>query len=100
MPYVTITPSKISSKKYTAIFYDHNKKKIKTVHFGQANASDMTQHKDEERKKLYLNRHKALEDWNDPQTAGALSRWILWNKPSFRESVVDYMRRFGLKPLP
>lgn len=100
MPYVTITPSNISGKKYTATFYDHSKHKIKTTHFGSAGMSDMTQHKNEERKKLYIARHKAREDWNDPHSAGALSRWILWNKPSFRASVTDYMQRFGLKPLP
>lgn len=32
--------------------------RIKTVHFGQANASDFTKHKDVERKLRYINRHK------------------------------------------
>ena len=100
MPYVSISPSKISGKKYTAIFYDHNKNKIKTVHFGQSGASDYTIHKDDARKQRYIQRHEARENWNDPHTAGALSRYILWNKPSFRASVSDYMRRFGLKALP
>lgn len=100
MPYVNISPSKISGKKYTAIFYDHNKNKIKTTHFGQAGASDYTIHKDDARKQRYIERHRNREDWNDPHTAGALSRYILWNKPSFSASVSDYMRRFGLKRLP
>ena len=37
------------------------------------------------------------EDWKDPTTAGALSRWILWNKPSLSASFSDYKSRFGLK---
>ena len=41
-------------------------------------------------------RHKKNENWKDPTTAGALSRWVLWNKPSFRASVSDYKKRFNL----
>ena len=37
------------------------------------------------------------KDWKDPTTAGALSRWILWNKPSLKASFDDYKSRFGLK---
>ena len=56
--------------------------------------SDYTKHKDPERKKRYMNRHKKNENWNDYMSPGALSRWILWNKPSFRDSVKDYKKRF------
>ena len=63
-----------------AIFYDENNKKIKTTHFGAANMSDYTIHKDNERKERYLNRHKNNESWNDYKSAGCLSRFILWNK--------------------
>ena len=58
--------------------------------------SDYTKHKDPERKKRYIIRHKKNENWKDPTTAGALSRWVLWNKPSFRASVSDYKKRFNL----
>jgi hypothetical protein len=58
--------------------------------------SDYTKHRDDERKKRYENRHRSRENWRDPTTAGALSRYILWNKPSFRASVSDYKRRFNL----
>jgi hypothetical protein len=64
--------------------------------FGRQGMSDFTKHKDEERKQRYLDRHKANENWNKPDTAGALSRWILWNKPTLRESIQDYKERFGL----
>ena len=40
--FVSITPSKIKGKKYTAVFYDDNKKKVKTTHFGSAGMSDFT----------------------------------------------------------
>lgn len=37
------------------------------------------------------------ENWIDPMTAGALSRYILWNPPTLQASTADYARRFGLK---
>ena len=95
--FVNIKPSTSQGKKMMAIFYDMNKKKVKTTHFGQAGASDYTQHGDMARKTNYIARHKAREDWNDYMTAGALSYWILWNKPTLTASIEDYMNRFRLK---
>ena len=95
--YVSIGKSTRQGKKMMAVFYDHSKKKIKTTHFGQETASDYTIHGDIARKMNYLARHKEREDWNDYMTAGALSRWILWEKPSLTESIKYYMRRFDLK---
>jgi len=83
-------------KKFKAVFYlDGNKKK--TLHFGAKGMSDFTIHKDPKRKANYIARHKVRENWKVPDTPGSLSRWILWNKPSYNESVKDYKRRFKLK---
>jgi hypothetical protein len=95
--YVNIKPSTSQGKKMMAIFYDEAKKKIKTTHFGQAGASDYILHNDLTRKMNYLARHKEREDWNDYKSSGALSRWILWNKTSLKESIKDYMNMFKLK---
>lgn len=97
--YVNIGKSTRAGKKMMAIFYDMNKKKIKTTHFGQENASDYTIHGDIARKMNYIKRHEAREDWNDYMSSGSLARWILWNKPSLTESIKDYMNRFKLKQL-
>ena len=91
---VIIKKSTNSKKKYMAIFYENGKKK-KTTHFGCAGMSDFTKHKDEARKQRYMNRHKSREDWQNPMSAGALSRWILWNKPSLRGSINDFKQRFN-----
>lgn len=99
MPYLTITPSDMKTKKWKAIFYDHNKKKVKTVHFGAAGAEDYTQHKDPIRKDRYIQRHRANEDWNNPMTAGALSRWVLWEYSNFDKAVASFRRRFGFHSL-
>lgn len=94
---VEIKPSTNNNKKYMAIFFDDNNKRIKTIHFGAKGMSDFTIHKDKERKERYLKRHQKRENWNDPKTAGALSKWILWNKPTLKGSIRDYKKRFNLK---
>ena len=94
---VVISPSTNSKKKYMAVFKDSPSFTKKTVHFGSAGMSDFTKNKDEERKQRYLDRHRKNENWASPTTAGALSRWILWNKPTLRASIADFKRRFKLK---
>ena len=100
MVFVKITKSTQSGKKYTAIFYDDDKKKIKTTSFGATGYEDYTTHNDDERKKRYLDRHKnANENWADYKSAGSLSRFLLWNKPSFTASYNDYVNKFKLKKM-
>lgn len=84
-----IVPSNRKEKKFMAIFDDGKK-----VHFGATGYSDFTLHRDSARKQRYIARHSKREDWNNPRTAGALSRWVLWNKPSLKASIEDYYRRF------
>lgn len=86
-------------KKYKAVLTGPEGAK-KTIHFGAKGMSDYTLNKDPKRKERYLARHnpsKTSEDWKDPATAGALSRWILWNKTTYEASLKDYKRRFKLK---
>tara|TARA_R110000851_G_scaffold136186_1_gene271826 strand:- start:532 stop:822 length:291 start_codon:yes stop_codon:yes gene_type:complete len=92
---VVIKKSTNPKKKHMAIFYEGDKK-IKTQHFGSAGMSDFTINKDPTRKKLYINRHKKRENWNDYKSAGALSRWILWDKPNKQEAISNYKRKFNL----
>jgi len=70
-----IQPSERKDKKLVAVFDLGDT--TKTVHFGAKGASDFTLNKDPERKERYLNRHSKRENWENPLTAGALSRWIL-----------------------
>ena len=48
--------------------------------------SDYTKNKDPERKKAYLARHRANENWKNKESAGFWSRYLLWEKPSLREA--------------
>ena len=95
MDRVLIKESTRKEKKLMAIFSNKEGKTI-TIHFGSKGMSDYTIHKDIERMRRYEARHQKRENWNDPMTAGALSKWILWNKPSLRESIKDFKRRFNL----
>jgi len=97
MVFVQLKKSEIDTKKYTAVFYDDNRNKIKTTHFGASGYSDYTKHGDEERKKRYLERHRNSENWADYKSAGSLSRYILWNKTSVSGSYNDYIKKFKLK---
>lgn len=76
--------------KWIAHFDDGRK-----TRFGQFGANDFTITGNKEAKERYLARHKKDLETNDPQRAGYLSTYILWNKPTVRESVIDFNRRFG-----
>lgn len=96
-----IVPSKTDGYKYDAVFIEDEKEKV--VHFGASGYHDfILWNKDEgkifanHRKDLYIMRHKMKEDWNDPTSRGALSRYILWNLPTLEASIADYKKRFNL----
>ena len=97
----TLYESASSSKKYD-VFVVSSKGRIKKVSFGAAGYSDYTKHKDPERKQRYITRHKSRENWSKSgfETAGFWSRWILWNKPTIRDSLNDTRNQFSLKPTP
>lgn len=88
---ISIKPSEKATKKYKATFNDGT-----TTHFGSKGYDDYTKHKDDKRKSNYLARHRKNENWNNPKTAGSLSRFILWNKMNIKDSVANYKSRFNL----
>lgn len=86
---VIIQKSHRKDKKFEAIVNG-----TKTIQFGQAGASDFTQHGDLKRKDRYIQRHAKNEHWDDPLSSGFYSRWLLWNLPTLQESIRDMNRRF------
>lgn len=86
-----IKPSTREGKKYMAIFSNPKK----TIHFGAKGMDDYTLTHDKEQQEKYLKRH-AREDWNNPRTAGALSRWILWNTTSLNNNIKLFKQKFKL----
>jgi hypothetical protein len=66
-----------------------------TTHFGQAGGKTFIDEGDKAKRDAYLKRHKAREDWNDPYSAGALSRWLLWGDSTDLETNHrSFMKRF------
>tara|TARA_R110000772_G_scaffold214166_1_gene324743 strand:- start:698 stop:1021 length:324 start_codon:yes stop_codon:yes gene_type:complete len=107
MKLVKIISSGRKNKKYVAIFKltDGSEKK---VHFGQKGARDYTRISDRkssfyikdktEREKVkaaYISRH-SKEKWTSPDTAGSLSRYILWELPTMAASIKAFKKRFGV----
>jgi hypothetical protein len=78
--------------KYMAVFDNP----FEIVKFGALGYDDFTITNDTSQKKAYLARHRKRENWNDPRSAGSLSRFILWNKPTLEASIDDYVKRFNM----
>jgi hypothetical protein len=98
---LSVKPSTKAEKKLMATFDVDGKERV--VHFGSAKNKDFTiyyktegKEKAEKMKAAYLARHKVNENWNNPLTAGSLSRWILWNLPTVSASIKDFKKRFSL----
>jgi hypothetical protein len=95
MKLLKITVSKNSKKRYSAHFKKDDGK-IKVVSFGSPDHDNFTIHKNEKRKRAYLARHKKDLRTNDPTRAGYLSYYLLWNKPTLRQSIQDFKQKFNL----
>ena len=73
----------------------------KRVYFGAAGMNDYTTFnalERDERRRRYLFRHSAREDWNNPETAGFWSRHILWgDTPNIQTNLTKTLKKFNLK---
>lgn len=95
---VILRPSSRSDKKFSAeLFTDYDR--VGMIHFGANGYSDYPTHKDDKRKKSYIARHKPREDWtvSGIDTAGFWARWLLWNKPTYTQSIRDIENRFNVR---
>jgi hypothetical protein len=96
--YVNISKSKVDGKQLTAIFYDEIERKIKTVHCWVDGYIDYTTSpRDKGKRQQYISRHRTNENWNDPMSAGTLSRYILWEHPLLSTAINNYIKMFRLK---
>ena len=66
-----------------------------TTKFGQSNPKQGTflDHKDMTLRKNYIKRHLRDLDTNDFTRAGFLSLFLLWDKPTLKESITSYNKR-------
>jgi hypothetical protein len=84
--------SPVQGKKWRAIFSDGTH-----TDFGATGYQDYLSHHDKLRRANYLSRHRSRENWNDPKSAGALSRWILWgDSTSLETNLRQFKKKFSL----
>jgi len=80
-----------ADKKYRAVFSDGKK-----IDFGATGYTDYTLSGDKEKRARYLTRHRGNESWNNPRSAGALSRWILWgDSTSIQQNLASFKSKFA-----
>ncbi len=88
-----LTTLKSGPKKYQVTFLEGGP----TVKFGAKGYSDYTMHKDPERMRRYLIRHRRRENWSDPKTPGFWSRWLLWSAPTLSGAKKIIKNKFGIQ---
>lgn len=91
---MAIKKSHLPEKKYDAVFSHDGRTKV--IPFGATGYTDFIKSGDVERRDRYDARHKSREDWKNPMTAGALSKFVLWNKSSLGASIKDFKSRFNV----
>lgn len=81
---------------FEAVFTLEDGKK-KTVKFGTSSNYVTNPDKTKKDRTAYIARHAVRENWNDPMSRGALSRYILWgDSKSVVENTRAYRKRFNL----
>ena len=87
MKLVKVERSSRSSKKYVATFKIDGK--TKEIHFGSATSKTYLDHHDTKKRENYIKRHAVRENFNDPLTAGSLSKHLLWGRTtSLAENII------------
>jgi hypothetical protein len=86
--------SPVKTKKFRAVFSDGTH-----TDFGASAYTDYTISHDKEQRTRYITRHRNhSENWNNPRSAGALARYILWgDRTSVEANLRDYKVRFAGK---
>ena len=105
MKQVLLFKSNKPTKKFSAFFPTSKK----VIHFGGSAYRDFTlmndkksihylsSNKDRNKvKEAYEARHKN-DNLDDPESAGSLSMFILWSKPTLKGGIRNYSKRFNLR---
>lgn len=69
----------------------------KTIYFGASGYTDYTISKNLQQRERYIARHKKNENWNNLNSAGAWSRWILWEKPTIKGAITHMKKKFSIQ---
>lgn len=84
------------NKEFLAVFKRSDGKENK-VRFGTPSNYVSNPDKTKEDRKNYIARHKVNENFNDPMSPGALSRWLLWGESrSIEKNIRAFKNKFNL----
>tara|TARA_R110000868_G_scaffold78938_5_gene224809 strand:- start:303 stop:593 length:291 start_codon:yes stop_codon:yes gene_type:complete len=96
MKLLSVTSSEKPEKKMKAVF-ETDSGRTKTIHFGAKGMDDYTITKDKEQRARYIKRHSANENFNKPDTAGALAKHILWGESTSKQAnIASFKKKFNL----
>jgi hypothetical protein len=94
---VSITRTPGQRKEFLAVFtIAPNTRRI--VRFGTSSNYVTNSTKTDRDRDAYIARHKVRENFEDPMTPGALSRWILWGESrSITKNIQEFRKRFDFR---
>jgi hypothetical protein len=94
--WVSLRPSPRTPKKWVAVFeIDGNR--TKTIHFGDRNYDDFTQHNDPNRRRLYRLRHQRVLATTDPLSPSHLAYYVLWgDSTDLQTNARAFAKKFGI----
>jgi len=96
MRLISIVRQPNRNKKFKATFEDKDGKTF-IRRFGTFSNYVSNPDKTEKDRENYIKRHDVNEDFFDPLTAGALSRWILWGESrNLSDNVKAFKKKFNL----
>ena len=85
-----IKPSTRKDKRYDAVFHDGTK-----ISFGSSGAKTFVDNASDKTKAAWIARHKVRGTFNNPRTASALSKHILWGPTkSVRQNLKTFKKKF------
>jgi hypothetical protein len=85
-----IKPSTRKDKRYQATFNNG-----RTIQFGLRGGQTYIDHGNKIKRENYIKRHTVNEDFSNPYSAGALSRWLLWGDyKTLDENLQAFMKKF------
>ena len=90
---ITRTPGE--RKEFKAVFTVGDR--TKTVRFGTASNYVLNKTKTSRDRANYIARHRVRENFNNPTSPGALSRYILWGESrSLKSNTAAFKKRFKI----
>lgn len=97
MKLLSVKPANDGVHKLAATF-EKEDGNTKTTKFGAVGYTDYLKSKDPERRARYLERHgRGRENWNDPTSAGSLSKHLLWGSTTvLAQNIRAFKSKFSL----